>query len=167
MKQIINTTGLFLLITVPSFAANTDSTRKDSCCTTAAAVKAIHDIHDNAPAALSAADFAQAATDLKESLANADAEITFTFAAHSVDHEAIAKADAVTDLQVSAFAISGLSDAAVRNADRAMNAAHQEQVAFESTSIKGESLTKMLIATDKSTHAQFARQYGMEVASSK
>ncbi|TDW97257.1 hypothetical protein [Dinghuibacter silviterrae] len=163
MKQIINTTGLFLLIAVPTFAGNMDSTKKDSCCTTAA-VKANR---DNAPAAISAAEFAQAAVELNAAAANADADITFAYAAHNADHAAVAKADALTDLQVCASSYNHLSEAAVRNADRSLTAAHQEKVAFEGTPVKAESLTKLLIATDKSTHQQFARQYGMEVASSK
>lgn len=163
MKQMINTTGLFLLIAVPTFAGNVDSTRKDSCCTTAA-VKAAH---DNAPAALSASDFAQAATDLKEAVANADATITFAYAARYVDHAAVAKADALTDLQVAGATLPRVSDAAVRNADRSINATHQEEVAIENGVFQRETVTKMLIASDKAMHQQFARQYGMEVASSK
>lgn len=157
MKQIINTTGLFLLISLPSFAGTQDSTRKDSCCTTGV-VKAsvLHTSDNTAPLAPSAADFAQAAATLKVDVANADAEMTFAYAAQHTDRAAIAHADALTDLQVSASAMGDVfnktSGATARNADKLLTAAHQKAVSLDVDAFRGENLTKMLIASDKAMH---------------
>ena len=161
MKQFINTTGLLLLMSLPSFAGNVKDT------TAAAKVAAVHD----APDALFAAEFAQVAANLKFEVAFADAQMTLNHAASITNHTAVAQADALTDLQVYAATMGNKLDktsaAAAKDADQQLNAAHRKAVALEVADFQGENLAKMLIASDKTMHMQFARQYGMEVASSK
>ncbi|HTJ14827.1 MAG TPA: hypothetical protein VL547_22470 [Dinghuibacter sp.] len=157
MKQIINTTGLLLLMSLSSFAGSL----KD---TTAVRVA-------DAPDALFAAEFAQVAANLKFEVVNADAQMTLNYAAAYTDHKSISRADALTDLQMSAAVLGNKLDktsvAAAKDADQQMNAAHRKAVALEAPDFQGATLTKLLIASDNAIHQQFARQYGMEVASSK
>lgn len=157
MKQIINTTGLLLLMSLSSFAGSLKDTT------------AVH-VAD-APDALFAAEFAQVAAALKFEVINADAQMTLNYAAGYTDHTSISRADALTDLQVNTAAmgikLDKTSVAAAKDADQLLNAAHRKAVSLEVADFQGVNLTKMLIASDNALHQQFARQYGMEVASSK
>lgn len=159
-------------MSLPSFAGNMDSTRKDTCCTTAS-VKApfATAVRDNAPAVLSAAEFARATAMLQQNVVDADAEITIAYVARYSDHSAVAHADALTDLEVAASAALGdnfnkTSAAALQQADQSMTALHKKDVSLDAA-LGGETLTKMLIASDKTINQHFIQQYGMEVASSK
>ncbi len=148
-----------------------DSTRKDTCCTTAS-VKApfATAVRDNAPAVLSAAEFAQVTTISQENVANADASMTFAYVARYSDRTAVAHADALTDVQAAGLAVGDnfnkTSAAAAHLADLQMTATHKKEVSLDVT-FGGATLTKMLIASDKTINQHFVQQYGMEVASSK
>jgi hypothetical protein len=169
MKQMINTTGLFLLMSLTSFAGNQDSTRKDTCCTTTAAKTMVHK-DDNAPA-FTAEESAKAASSLRQQAAKADAEMTFAYAAGKSNHLKTASIDALTDLQVAVAAMGDVFNKSLsisaKSADESMNESHKKAVSLDVEAFHSENVTKMLIASDKDINQHYTLQNGMVVVSSK